>query len=125
MNRKIDSSRFQQHSLRTCPKTISSPDSEPVSMRFRLSDESADAEGAIGDEETNEMSRKEPEDGELRVLGQVLRPHQDGSVRVVLFPNLGFYRISQGDPKLRLRRPWSFEMSKLQQAKSLRSKRRG
>ena len=42
-------------------------------MRFRLSDESADAEGAIGDEETNEMSRKEPEDGELRVLVQVLR----------------------------------------------------
>ena len=42
-------------------------------MRFRLSDESADAEGAIGDEETNEMSRKEPEDGELRVLVQDLR----------------------------------------------------
>ena len=41
-------------------------------MRFRLPDESVDAEGAIGDEETNEMSRKEPEDGELRVLGQVL-----------------------------------------------------
>ena len=42
-------------------------------MRFHLSDESADAEGAIGDEETHEMSRKEPEDGELRVLVQVLR----------------------------------------------------
>ena len=41
-------------------------------MRFRLSDESADAGGAIGDEEANEMSRKEPEDGELRVLVQVL-----------------------------------------------------
>ena len=46
-------------------------------MRFRLSDESADAEGAIGDEETNEMSRKEPEDGELRVLGQVLTNHKE------------------------------------------------
>ena len=41
-------------------------------MRFRLPDESADAEGAIGDEGTNEIWRKEPEDGELRVLGQVL-----------------------------------------------------
>ena len=44
--------------LRSCFKTISSPDSEPVSMRFCLSDESADAEGAIGDEETNEMCEK-------------------------------------------------------------------
>lgn len=38
-------------------------------MRFCLSDESADAEVALSDEKTNKISRKEPENGNLRVLG--------------------------------------------------------